>query len=171
MRKIVALILLTGFACSNGVEKTEDKFFSLDNYFNQEQQRLSDSNIRPDKTVKRNQDSEHMQDAAINWATELALFRESDINKPAWKNSYSVNQSPVQISYSARDSSLRTREILIEKNQEGKVIAIKIKNRTENSLFSSEEYLIYRPDSLYLIDKKQKVLLLGSNHYSIVGKF
>ncbi len=44
-----------------------------------------------------------------------------------------------------------------------------IYNDSKNMLYESQEWLSYFPDSLYQIDKKQTVRLLGTNTYKIKG--
>ena len=46
-----------------------------------------------------------------------------------------------------------------------------IVNHTKNMLYENTEKLSYFPDSLYLIQKKQRVRLLGTDTYRISGLF
>jgi hypothetical protein len=98
------------------------------------------------------------------------MFTESDINKPAWRDSYRVVEDSGRISYRALDSNLRTRSIVIKKDIAGKPTQIDIINKTHNLLYQSREHLRYVPDSIYSIDKKQHVILIGDNHYLVSGR-
>jgi len=42
-------------------------------------------------------------------------------------------------------------------------------NRTKNILYQTTEKLSYFPDSLYLIEKDQKVRLMAKNKYKVQG--
>ena len=172
MKYTVVLAFLILSACSQPKEEKALKTFAdLKGFFEAEARRLAKSDPEVKKTVARNDSSETREVKNINWKTELSLFAESDINKPAWKDSYKVISLPGQTTYQAIDSSLRTREISISKDPEGKIKKITILNHVENMLYSSSEQLTYIPDSLYQISKRQHVAVMGDNRYYISGKF
>jgi hypothetical protein len=169
---ITGCILLTGIAsCNRDSNASVDtmKFFDIKGYFKADSIRLSKLNPLVRKTVVHNKISETKQVHIPNWGTELSLFSESDINKPAWKASYSVQTSDNIIAYRAIDPSLKTREIIIKKEGD-RVKWILIINHTKNVLYENTEKLSYFPDSLYLIQKKQRVRFLGTDTYSISGQ-
>ncbi len=172
MNSLRLIFLLLLFSCCNGTDKaSERKFVDLKAYFNNEVKRLTQHSIKVDKTVSRNGISESKKNIAPNWETELSLFSESDINKPAWTNSFKVREESGIISYKAIDSTPRTRSVVIHKDSSGKIIELSVVNSTSNYLYNSSEELRYIPDSLYQIVKKQDVLLLGNNNYKIFGNF
>lgn len=154
----------------------EEYFFSLKNYFEEEAQRLTSQHALILKEVKRNAESEEKEIEIQDWRKEFGLFIESDINKLSWKDSYQEivhqNESGNQdtLIYQSKDPKLRTQEILIIK-EDKQIKEIAIKNAVKNYLYSSVEELKYYPDSLYEINKKQDVILLGSNAYYISGYF
>jgi len=150
-------------ACKPAVKesKTGLKYFDLKGYFEREAARLT----------------------KLNWDTELSLFAGSDINRPAWKNSYSILADSGLLVYKANalEPELKTREILI-KLVGGKVKYIMIINDTydvnaihksdlQHLFFVTREKLTYFPDSLYLVQKAQTVRFLGVNKYDIKGLF
>lgn len=151
---------------------TSNRFFSLKDFFIQEETRLSKKlKNRPiDKVVNHNGISQQKQLTIEDWATELNPFIESDINKVAWKDLYRIQVDPQFISYEAIDDKLRTRSILIQKNTKGQIKRINIHNRTKNFFYQSEEQLNYIPDSIYSIQQKQHVIIIGQNEYLIIGK-
>jgi hypothetical protein len=176
---IAILMLVIGVSsCKNDSNSTSDtaKFFDIKGYFRADSARLSKLNPLITKTVTHNNDAETKKVRISNWGTELSLFAESDINKPAWRDSYEVQSSENIIIYLAKDSSLRTRRIIINKIG-NRVRWILIFNYAKsalygkNMLYESAEKLSYFPDSLYLIQKKQRVKLLGINRYTISGAF
>jgi hypothetical protein len=166
------LIFLFLVLASCTTEKvTERRYVDLKGFVTEEVSRLGKSKTKVNKTVSRNGSSESKESISPDWDTELSLFSESDINKPAWSNSYVVSENNNSTSYTATDSKLRTRSILIRKNRDGGIAQLSIVNSTKNYLYSSSEELLYIPDSLYQIIKKQDVLLLGNNSYKISGFF
>ena len=165
-------LLLFSFACKPDIKETGAtlNYFDLKGYFINDTARLNHSNIPVDKTVTHNGIAETKTVHIDNWGRELDLFIASDINKPAWKNSYSVTTTGDFLIYKAKDPDLKTREVMIKKDRQ-KVKWILIFNYTKNALYQTTEKLTYFPDSLYLIQKKQQVRLIGTNIYTIKGVF
>ncbi len=145
------------------------KYFDLKAYFKADAARLSGIKKSTLKTVTHNGTTESKEVNINNWERELSLFSESDINKPAWRDSYKVQTTPTMVIYMATDDDLKTREIIINKTG-GKVKYITIYNYTKNILYYTNEKLTYIPDSIYKIEKTQYVRLLGLNKYVIIGK-
>jgi hypothetical protein len=146
------------------------KYFDLKGYFKADSARLTKLNPLINKTVVNNTASETKKVHIPNWGTELSLFTESDINKPAWKTSYTVQATPDFLIYKAKDPALTTRDIIIKRDG-AKVKWILIFNHTKNLLYETEEKLSYFPDSLYSIIKIQRVKLMGTDTYKIRGSF
>jgi len=159
-------------ACKPEIKQSRSslKYFDLKGYFERDSARLTQLNKPVLKSVKHNGETETKTVRIANWGTELSLFKESDINRPAWKNSYSVLADSNLVIYKALEPDLKTKEILI-KLKAGKVKYIMIINDTKNLLFKTQEKLSYFPDSLYLIQKAQTVRFLGANNYDIQGLF
>ena len=146
-------------------------FFSLSSFFEQEAARLSAQSGPVTKQVQYNSEVEQKQTTITDWKNELSAFSQSDINKPAWRDSYRMKQDGMRICYEALDSTLRTRSICIQKNVSGKATQVDIVNQTSNMLYQSREQLVYIPDSLYRITKQQHVIFIGDNRYQISGRF
>ncbi|HEY0246470.1 MAG TPA: hypothetical protein VGC01_12960 [Mucilaginibacter sp.] len=174
----VALIATLTFtfclsACQPDLKETgsDMKYFDLKAYFKAKVSKLSTQNRPVLKTVTHNGVTETKTISINNWERELNMFSESDINKPAWKDSYSVqNTAGGSLIYIAKDPELQTREIIINKDKD-KVKSILIFNHTKNILYETNEKLTYVPDSVYRIEKSQHVKLMGSNQYDIKGIF
>ena len=171
------ILLLVLHSCKNDVraDKNTGQFFDLKKYFNDESLRLKKANPLITKIASHNKNKETRQLRIADWATELSLFTESDINKPAWKASYKVVNSEGILSYTAKDPALKTQDIIIKKHGD-KVKWILIVNHTKNTvlgkvLYETTEKLSYIPDSIYQIQKRQFVRTLGFNTYSINGRF
>ena len=169
-RKLFILLLVFISSCSNREEmKTETAFFDIKGFFEAEVKRLTNKKSTVNKSVRQNDHSEVKKNLSVDWENELALFIASDINKPAWKDSYKISGDSVHFNYVAIDTNLRTRSVEIKKDLEGRAIFFKIKNMTRSKLYESSEELTYIPDSIYAINKSQSVRFLGKNTYQISG--
>jgi len=157
-------------SCKPDVKETgaELKYFDIKGFFTADTARLNKLNILVLKTVNHNGITESKKVKIGNWGRELDLFISSDINRPAWKDSYKIISSDSSVIYEATDPDLKMREMVI-KNINGKVKWILIYNRTKNVLYQTTEKLSYFPDSLYIIDKSQSVRIMGANYYKIKG--
>lgn len=170
----VLILVVSGFtACvsENKPAVSEKVYFDLEGYFRTEALRLGKLGTPIEKTVYDNGKSEKRTVSIDDWESELQLFTGSDINRTAWKNSYFVERAGNTTTYMAKEAGLRTRMISFSKDTQGRLISLKIENKTENMLYTSEEKLRYYPDSLYSIDKSQNVKMLGFHHYKIEGKW
>jgi hypothetical protein len=168
---IGSIALLTfGSACKPDIKETGAavKYFDIKQYFAGEIKRLTGLNKPVEKSVGQNGAIENKKVTINNWGQELDLFAEADINRPAWKNSYTIQDNDGLLVYRAKYPELKMREMVIKKDGE-KVKWILIFNKTKNILYQTTEKLSYFPDSLYDIEKDQKVRLLGANHYEIKG--
>jgi hypothetical protein len=167
----IFLLLLILTSCKPAEEKgLKPQYEDIKGLFEAEALRLTKEKAVVDKTIQQNNFSETKTGIQINWQNELSLFIGSDINKAAWRNSYKIMENKSSISYHAIDTNLRTREILIKKDMSGKPEHILIKNISRNHLYESSEILVYIRDSLFSIDKNQKVLFMGKNSFKINAK-
>ncbi|MCC8423870.1 hypothetical protein [Mucilaginibacter sp. UR6-11] len=145
------------------------KFFDLKGYFKADTARLRKLNHLITKTVTHNGITETKKVHIRNWGLELNLFSQSDINKPAWRDSYVIENSGHTIIYRAKNNDLKTQLIVINKKDDNTIKWIMIYNNTQNLLYQTTEKLSYFPDSLYIIKKYQTVRLLGANKYVVRG--
>jgi hypothetical protein len=167
---LLVLLIITSFlpSCKPDVAQNDTVFFDLKDYFHTDSLRLTKLNHLTLKTVTHNGITETKKVQIANWGAELSLFSQSDINKPAWRNSYNIINDGNVIIYRAKEPQLRTREIVINK-QGNKVRWILIYNDSKNRLYQTTEKLSYFPDSVYIIQKYQKVRLLEANMYVVKG--
>ena len=144
------------------------KYFDLKGYFAKAAAQLKKRNPTVLKTAVHNNNTETKKLNIGNWEHELGLFAASDINKPAWKDSYSIKHTADSTVYTAIDADMGTRKIVIT-GSGSKITRIFISNHTKNLLYETGEKLTWVPDSLYQIEKWQDVRLLGRNSYEIKG--
>ena len=175
---VIALILLSSVSFFLPSCKPENlkqgavkEYFDIKGYFANNIAQLKKQHHPVTKTVVHNGTAETKTVEIGNWDAELALFTESDINKPAWSGSYTLQDSAGAVIYTAKDANLKTRRIVISKKNDGSVKQISVYNQIDNVLYTTRETLQYFADSAYTIDKYQKVRLLGANIYKITGKF
>ena len=168
---VIALIVIVS-GCKPQVKEPAGtlKYFDLKGFFKADSARLSQKHPLVTKTVVQNGKSQTKKVYIDNWGSEFELFTNADINKPAWRDSYSINTSDSVIIYSAKQPELKTTRIIISKKGD-KVKWILIYSHTKILLYENTEKLTYFPDSVYSIAKLQKVRLLGKNLYVITGKF
>jgi hypothetical protein len=166
----VMMLVFCAYGCKPDIKETGTalKYFDLKSFFSSETTRLNRLNKFVVKTVAHNNVTQSKKVRIYNWARELDLFIGSDINRPAWKDSYTITVSGDITIYRAKYPELKMHQMLIKKDN-GKVKWILIFNRTKNLLYQTYEKLSYFPDSLYTIEKDQRVKLLGRNTYTVQG--
>lgn len=172
MRKILLFFFILSFTSCTSESKNEVHdiyFFDLKSYFTKEAEKLTKQKLLINKSIEHNGTLEKKKLKIDSWLNEFALFIESDINKVSWKNSYSIDSISNKEIYKAKDPDLKTQYIEVSFKNNHPVI-IKIINKTHNYLYKTDEILEYFPDSLYIINKKQEVRLIGKNDYLITGK-
>ncbi|MBE7175135.1 MAG: hypothetical protein INR69_01950 [Mucilaginibacter polytrichastri] len=163
----ILFLVLAG--CKNPETKNAHPlYFDLAGYFKAEAKRLGDKHQEVKKSVDQNGQVQARKVKNLDWEVEFELFSQSDINKPSWRGYYNVTNSGAFLIYTAKNPDLRTRRILIKKEQ-NRVRYILISNAVKNALYNSVERLTYYPDSLYRIEKKQQVRIIGRNSYRIEG--
>jgi hypothetical protein len=166
---IILAACLQACTSDNGQVQGPLKYFDLKGFFESDVRRLNKLNVKVVKTVTHNNDVETKTVQIADWRRELDLFTAADINRPAWKDSYTIIDEDNTLIYRAKYPELKVREILIKK-EKGQVKWILIFNKApKNILYETAEKLSYFPDSLYMIEKVQKVRLMGSNVYKIRG--
>ncbi len=171
--KMLAVIGIIFSSCKpdNLKEGAVKEYFDVKGYFEQNIAQLNKKHGKVNKTVVHSGSAESKTVAISNWQSELSLFTESDINKPAWKGNYVKTDSAGTLIYRTTNPDLRTREIIVSKTKQGVIQKILIRNEVNNLLYTTRETLAYFPDSAYEIDKYQKVKLLKANTYKIAAKF
>jgi len=171
------LLLGFGFACKPEIKETGAalKYFDLKEFFKADSARLAKLNPTITKTVSHNGDSQTKKLKIANWGQEFNLFTSSDINKPAWKDSYDVDSKAnfhgFHTFFRAKSPELKTREIEIIEDRNGKISKIRITNYVHNILYHTDETLTYIPGEYYLIVKNQEIKVMGHNGYVIKGVF
>jgi len=170
----IAFIL---FSLNGGCIKSASKsansdmyYFDIKTFFEGETIKLNTKNPTINKTVWINNKAEKKQIKINNWETEFSLFTNSDINKSAWKNSYSIDSTALNITYTAKVADLKTRSIIINMVNK-KPVSVTIINHQKNYIFESWENLFYRTNVGYKIKKKQKLLFWDAVVFKVETRF
>lgn len=134
-------------------------FFDLRGYIDSEVDRLTEAKVRVNKTITLNGVSETKSLDEVNFSNDLRLFREADINKPAWREKYtteeqSLSGSHLITTYLAQDSNLIVLKLLVEEDQ-GVPIRIELERKTGTILSDGVHQLKYAPASGYSVKTKQ----------------
>jgi len=173
IKKLVILVFaLAMFSCNQRKEaeaNTDLLYFDVKGYFGKEISRLQRLKPIVNKTVSVNGTAENKTAKITDWAKELAIFVNADINKTSWKGSFKTTaQNGVDI-YTSDNRKIPVKKVSITWNgQKAGKIEIIIDNK--NILYQSQDTLTYCPDSLYAIKKQQKIRLLKEKKYSVIGK-
>ncbi|WP_295672104.1 hypothetical protein [uncultured Mucilaginibacter sp.] len=168
-----AIVLIGGIALSATLPACKPEIknnggFDLTGYLKKDAAKLKKLNRPVDKTVTHNGVTETKTLHIADWNSELGLFIDADINKPAFKNSYQVIDEDSLLVYKAKEKDLKVRELIIKRTGGG-IRYVLIYNKVENLLYKTTQKLTYFPDSVYRIETVQHVKLLGTNTYFIQG--
>ncbi|MEO0625703.1 MAG: hypothetical protein AAFY36_07855 [Bacteroidota bacterium] len=165
---IVAFLFST---CAGGdpISEGEDSgpFFNMTSYFQQQIDSLNALGISIDKTILLNGRTERHQLDDIDFAQELKLFQQSDINRPAWVDKYTAesyvlpNSNHQLTVYTATDSTLNVQSLSTVKEPSGEVKSIAVRRRTGSVLSKGTQNLVYEPQIGYQIKSSQSAKVGG----------
>ena len=156
---LLASTLLLGCIPEETAEAVElTPFFNLQAFVDAEVERLEANVPRADKSITFNEEVESHEAMELDYEDELAVFRNADINRPAWLEKYSIDStrggSRLQVEYVALDTTLAVRSMRVI--QEGEqVVRIEVESQTGTVLSDGRRFLRYEPATGYLIDSYQ----------------
>jgi hypothetical protein len=163
LRRVLGGLLASAWLLGCIPEKTAkqvelDPFFDLQGYIDAEVDRLATEVPRADKTVTFNGQAETHERMELDYTDELAIFRNADINRPAWLEKYTIDSTraagQLTIDYVALDTSLVVRKLRVVEDAES-VVRIEIDRQTGTVLSDGRQHLRYEPAVGYLIDSYQ----------------
>lgn len=157
MRFLVFGIFLGLTACYADALEQElnvEPFFDLKGYIEKQVDSLNAADLTVTKTIELNGRRES-KTVKVDFTNDLRIFREADINRPAWSDKYRVTESRedgqlVRI-YEAMDSSLQTRRLSVRTAPNGSPTLIEIERRTGTVLSDGDHRLVYNPASGYRV--------------------
>ena len=144
-------------ACKPDIKETGAtlKYFDITGYFRSDTARLNYENKSVLKAITYNGQTEQKTVHINNWGLELDSFIGSDINRPAWKNSYDIIADSTFLIYKAKYPELKMRKMIIKKEKGEKVKWILIFNIAKNIIYQTTQKLTYFPDSLYILNRNK----------------
>ncbi len=153
LRYLPLLFLLTGcFADELREDMSLDPFFDLSAYIDEQVDSLEQAGVQVTKTITLNGTTETKQLTDLNFGKDLRVFREADINKPAWLDKYSLEREGgderLTRTYIATDSSMQTRRLTVV-TRNGEPIHVEIIRKTGTVLSDGRHRLIYEPANGY----------------------
>lgn len=177
MRRLLLFLFCSVMMACGSVPTDEKIYFDLEGFFEKEIRSLSELKPYVSKSISFNNKLQSKTTNEISWEKELRFFKESDINKPAWKYGYRTDtiedpvKNTIRISYTATDWQLLTRKVIIEQDRSGKVLFVEIRNITSNNLYVSYQVLKYRPGLEYFILAFQSVKLMDNSTMIVHSRF
>lgn len=168
-----AALIYFGTACQSDTQQvTVDNsgivFFDLKAFFEKEAQSSDFLKIKKTVTLDGKEETKELTDVDGN--KELGIFIKANINRPVWRDKYEVIQEADREVYTALDSKLKIREVLILKH-DNEVLQVKIISKSGNKVISSEKVLIYNPNKGYSIEHQQNVMIVGENKKGLRVEF
>ena len=153
------LILCSCYAEELQEEMSEDPFFDLASYIDNQVDSLQRAGGTVTKTISLNGTTETKELDDLNYANDLRVFRESEINKPAWVDKYTVDRQEsdglLTRTYTATDSSMQTRKLTVVSRNDTP-ISVDILKHTGTVLSNGRHHLTYRPTSGYRLRTMQE---------------
>jgi hypothetical protein len=169
---VLVLCLYGLFSCNAPLAKK--KFFDVPGYFKGEISFIQNNFTTVLKSSVYNGDSAYQQlkVSEVNWNKELAIFLESDINKPAY---YANMQADDQGSCRATSNKLSIQEVLLgygAHEEQNRVVNVQIVISKTNLISSTNIRAEYQHGYAYTIRGDQKIKNLGDhNDFYIQGLF
>ena len=152
-------------------------YFDILAFADRETQRLNKVNAGMTKKAVINGKTEEVHFDKVNWEKELEVFKEGDINKPAWQGFYRVDSTNiggkvagVKFTCIRPEMRVRSMNVLFDMARE-RVEQIEIVLKTDNSLYRSERIMTYRPAEGYKIEGGQDILFFEEDFFSVEARF
>ena len=144
MKRLLPLLLLLT-ACSQPQQaKRTNVYFDLKGFLDQQIATLNAGKPLVSKTALVGEQPETHQTRQVDWARELELFEQADLNKPAYANSYFIEEiSKTTTTYrlkSGEDLPVQYLEV-IKDEKTAQPLKVKATLRTKNYLYESERNL------------------------------
>ncbi len=150
-------------------------FFDLAGYFQAQIDLLQAEQPRVEKRIVLNEEEEGKTVEQLDYQKELLVFLKADINRPAWRDQYTIDSIMVndqlgQLRYIAQNEDLKTRRLII--TFEGtEVSKVEIDNYTTSAIANLDQSLIYDPLIGYTIHSKENVQLASAQDLLVEVRF
>lgn len=154
----------------------DKKFYNLKAYFMNQANKLAVRKQNVRKTITKDGRSEVVEMKSINWVEELEVFKESDINKPAWRDAYVTDtvflQKSTVISHDALNEDNPIQHLVVTLDPvTGSCLRVSIDKHTDNFLYTSRQKLFYSAGEGYKIKGSLSVKYLFDSEYEVDAEF
>ncbi len=144
MKKTISLLAFCALlsACNEKVKENQaKKYFDLKGTIEKQIKMLNSQKPTVQKMVIIADSSENQSVTTIDWAKELELFIQADLNKPAFTQSYQVDSSSMGVKYTLKETEkLPIKYLNINRvGEDGISIEAMINNN--NYLYETERHL------------------------------
>ncbi len=178
----LSILILVSWSCSGDLDagqanESREYFFDAESFFEEESKRLETENTRLKKIVRLDGKNESKIQENIDWEAELAPFRKSDINRPAWTDKYQGDTlyyekgNPEQYIYQASDDHLLVQQMEVHWSPDGQVDQIRIRKRISSLIEHVQQELDYRPAEGYTFVEKSQSRWKADRDLSIEAFF
>lgn len=173
----IGILLMAGLiSCGQSARVKQAVFFDLAGFVDGEVGRLEKEGAPMEKTLFVNGREDRQEVDEPDYAKELSVLRNADINRPAWSDLYRVDSlwrtdsAGLEVAYTALDSTLKTREMVIL--WEGtSVKQVRIRVKTRSLIARTEQEIEYDPQAGYKIDAYQKVIFYREDRMQVAGSW
>jgi hypothetical protein len=160
-------------ACSDMKMKpqaTTHQYFDMASFMKKELTNLETSKCKARKIVASNGVKEVIESKEVDWKQELALFVETDINKPVLKDMYLINTNKDFIEYTALENKAKVQRLAVYGSLE-KPTEIQVALIDENQLYQTKKSLAIKFENgrvvSYMISGQQKVVFKDAMTYEL----
>lgn len=176
MKKIISSLIFCALlsACNEEVKENQtNKYFDLKGLIESQIKTLNKQKPVVQKSILIAEKSENQVVKTIDWAKELELFIQADLNKPAFIQSYQVDSSSTGVKYTLKETEkLPVKYLNITKvGTEGINIEALVNN--ENYLYETERHLKLslknNQATDYQINGFQKIVFGEKKNFKING--
>jgi hypothetical protein len=121
LKRLTAILLFVSgiyAGCAPSVQSSQEirqfTYFSIAAVIDQQVATLSARRAQSRKIIQAGKTKpDTLAPQAIDWAQELQLFKEADINRPAWAGEYEVSEAAGKISYKAKKNTQPIRLLIV----------------------------------------------------------
>ena len=171
VNKILSFVFICFiFSCENKNDDFDKKYFDLEGFLQKQILLIDHSVVKKIWVLDSAYEIKNLKN--LKWDKEFALFIQSDINKKAYLQSYSIVTTENSIAYNLKtNEDLPVKKMKVVFNKMKEVIRIEILRRVDNYLYSSNLSLNLttskgKIDS-YSMENNQKIIF-GKMKHSIV---
>ncbi len=177
MKKLIGLLTFCALlsACNEEVKENQTKrYFDLKKLIERQIKSLNTQKPVVQKTILIADSTENQSIKTIDWAKELELFIQTDLNKPAFTQSYQVDSSSMGVKYSLKNTEqLPIKYLTISRlGEDGISVEALVNNK--NYLYETERHLKLSIKNNELVDYQiegfQKIVLGDKKVFKIYGK-